>query len=255
MLTCTLNLLFFLDGNHFLKGHRVEDLLMGESTGSFNSSTMLRIGTHRVLVTSEVDGASPAEHAAVDATERLVEIKSSKKGTGKVFTNEGLVVQLACNGSKKLLVVSVDQHEKNVDALEWFDADTVRHDQCNARNVYAGQRVRCLLNHLLLRGGGSDGGGGDAGGGGSGGSGGGGSGSGSDRGGGGGGGSGGGDGSGGDGASAQSSAYYPNELAAELDAERGPVFKLTFDHGKAPVFTRLPQNGSPITVLPPDLAV
>ena len=260
-------------------GHRVENLLMGKSTGSFNASTMLRIGKHRVLVTSEVDGSSPppprAGQAAAgvvadaDVAGRLVEIKSSKKGTGAVLNNQGLVVQLTCNGSKQLLVVSVDQREEKVDGLQWFDTDAIRHNECKLRNVYAGQRVRALLNHLLLRDRGGGGGGGDVGDDGGGGGGGGGSGSG---------------GGGGDGdvspiaaaaaaggrrissvgdagtarpakSTAQRSRYCLPEHPEELGAEVSQVFKLTFDIGKAPLFTRLPPNSAPVTVLPPDLRV
>lgn len=334
-----------------------------ETTGSFNSSTMLRIGTHRVLVTSEVDGTSPAPQpgqadtgAPADSTPltpsqppsaaaaavailangggrktcnscghtldraqfsksqrrknadqakclecvasgnplrapatppppstslppepavgvddalaegagvqhavpralpagnagSLVEIKSTKKGTGKVFTHIGLVVQLACNGSQQLLVVSVDKSERDVERLQWYNADSVRHNQCKARNIYAGQRVLCLLNHLLLHGNrGSDGGGGCGSAAGAAG------------------------GCHGDAAAAVAGVddvggpaaaaarrwrYCLDEGAEELAANAGPVFKLTFDAGKAPVFERLrpehPDGAVVVTVLPPDL--
>ena len=200
-----------------------------------------------------VQHAVPRALPAGDAGS-LVEIKSTKKGTSKVFTHIGLAVQLACNGSQQLLVVSVDKSEKDVERLQWYNADSVRHNQCKARNIYAGQRVLCLLNHLLLNGSrGSDGGGGggsaagaaggchgdaaaaDAGV----------------------------DDVGGSAAAATAAAarrwrYCLDEGAEELAANAGPVFKLTFDAGKAPVFERLrperPDGAAVVvTVLPPDL--
>lgn len=91
-------------------GHRVERLLLGDVRGSFYSSTVLQIGKFRVLVTSEVDGTSPREIDEISplrTMDRVVEIKSSKKGIGTVLSNQGLPVQLTCNGSKHLAVVTV----------------------------------------------------------------------------------------------------------------------------------------------------
>jgi len=88
----------------------VERLLLGDVRGSFYSSTVLQIGKFRVLVTSEVDGTSPREIDGISplrTMDRVVEIKSSKKGIGTVLSNQGLPVQLTCNGSKHLAVVTV----------------------------------------------------------------------------------------------------------------------------------------------------
>lgn len=136
-------------------GHLVEHLLVGRVEGSFLASTILRIGGHRVLVTSEVDGTLPPPPA--DGADRLVEIKSTTKGRSSVLGKQGLPVQLTCNGSVELAIVHVSNDSQRVDSVEWLDAESVRHEHCRDRNIYAGQRVRVLLDRLfddagLLRG-------------------------------------------------------------------------------------------------------
>lgn len=56
-----------------------------------------------------------------------------------------------CNRSNHILGAKVDQNEGAVQELCWFNADEVRHNKLGNQNIYAGQRVRYLLDHILSR--------------------------------------------------------------------------------------------------------
>lgn len=79
----------------------------------------------------------------------MVEIKSSANGLATVLSNQGLPVQLVCNGARDLLFVSVNKSGKAVNSIESLPATQLRHERCTARNIYAGQRIRYLLDQLL----------------------------------------------------------------------------------------------------------
>ena len=132
-------------------GNQVENLILRKHTGKYYSSNMLRIGEHRLLVTAEVDGSF--QQSPTDQAYELVEIKSSSSKKKGYFSNnkKQLAVQLVCNRSKHILSAKVDQNEGAVQELCWFNADEVRHNKLRNQNIYAGQRVRYLLDHILSR--------------------------------------------------------------------------------------------------------
>jgi len=84
-----------------------------------------------------------------------------------------------------------------VESVQWLDANEVRHRHCRSRNIYAGQRVRYLLDNLLT------------------------------------------------------GPLQPRQW--NVGSEAGPVLKLTFDRGKAPVLAQLDRRDPVISVLPEGL--
>mmetsp|Transcript_125349 Transcript_125349/g.227370 ORF Transcript_125349/g.227370 Transcript_125349/m.227370 type:complete len:532 (+) Transcript_125349:69-1664(+) len=122
-------------------GHAVENLLSGCACGGcFYCSSMLRIGHHRVLVTSEVD--------ATNDRGDLVELKSSSKKRGMEFTDTKCNLQIAINGSSYVLGCILDQGKTQLLQTEWISAA----DAGNARQlsfIQQGQRVRFFLERVL----------------------------------------------------------------------------------------------------------
>lgn len=118
-------------------GHAVEQLLCGSARNgySFMAVTSLRIGSARVLVTSEVD--------ASDADGNLVELKSAKPGNGFASKENGL--QVAINGSTYVLGCKLDSDKVQLVDTEWIPAA----DLLKEAFVNQGQRVRLLLDRVL----------------------------------------------------------------------------------------------------------
>lgn len=123
-------------------GHAVETLLCGsdcKKPRSFFCSSQVRIGNHRVLITSEVD--------ARDSKNILVEIKSSGSKRGAAIVNPSTALQVACNGSGHVLCCGLDvQKTQLLDVQTVPAADTWGHH----RSAFTsnGQRVAFLLERL-----------------------------------------------------------------------------------------------------------
>ena len=123
-------------------GVRVERLLTGEQSLKFYSASIFQIGGHRVMVTSEVDARS--EDGGV------TEIKASTKGAQGTLRGHSLPVQLICNGSTRLVSVTVDTAQKQVNAIEWFNTEDILEKKLRDRTIHAGQRI-CFVLDLILR--------------------------------------------------------------------------------------------------------
>lgn len=123
-------------------GHAVENLLCGAAGKgcSFNAATTLRIGSYRLLVTSEVD--------ACDATGNLVELKSSGSKQGHNFVTKQVALQVALNGSQYVLGCSLDPDKSQLLSYEWIaSADGIRGHKSSF--ISQGQRVRLLMERVM----------------------------------------------------------------------------------------------------------
>lgn len=91
-----------------------------------------------MLITCEVD--------ARDEQGNLVEIKSSKNGSAKMVGGKS-PLQIACNGSARMLCCHLDVDEASMMSTEWFAASDII-EAHREKFIYQGQRVRLLLDRL-----------------------------------------------------------------------------------------------------------
>merc|ERR1712032_147981 len=85
-------------------GHAVEGLFCGTDSKrprSFFASSRVRIGSRKVLITSEID--------ARDARGEVVEIKSSGSKPGTSMLSGSIALQVACNGSEHVLCCTLNK--------------------------------------------------------------------------------------------------------------------------------------------------
>uniref|UniRef100_A0A7S0FL80 K Homology domain-containing protein n=1 Tax=Pyrodinium bahamense TaxID=73915 RepID=A0A7S0FL80_9DINO len=123
-------------------GHAVQSLFCGADSKrprSFFASSRVRIGSRKVLITSEVD--------ARDARGEVVEIKSSGSKTGTDMLSGSIALQVACNGSEHVLCCTLNKdktHMLQVDKIRV--ADVLEKHRGSITND--GQRLSLLLERL-----------------------------------------------------------------------------------------------------------
>lgn len=123
-------------------GHAVETLLCGSAgkCSSFYASSTVRIGSYRILVTSEVD--------ARDASGDVLELKSSSKKKGLEFVDNSVALQIALNGSQYVLGCSLDADQTQLIQTERISVSDAIQAHSNGF-ISQGQRVKLLLERVF----------------------------------------------------------------------------------------------------------